>query len=131
MTYPLAGWLGAKAGMPVTLAVLGALTLVAIAAAAVLWPASDPDVVEHAHPDLESGPSAPCEGVGRGRHAHAFVIDDLHQRWPDGPAGLRPGTHRALPAERQGAGPKPCAPCRPTGRAAGCGEACSSPDICV
>ena len=86
LTYPLAGWLGAEAGMPVTLAVLGVLTLAAIAAAAALWPAADPDVVEHAHADL--APDHPhLEGVGANRHAHAFVIDDLHHRWP--PA--RPG----------------------------------------
>jgi len=81
LTYPLAGWLGAAVGMPVTLAVLGVLTLAAIAAAAALWPASDPDVVEHGHADL--APEHPhIEGVGAGRHAHAFVIDDLHHRWP-------------------------------------------------
>jgi predicted MFS family arabinose efflux permease len=86
LTYPLAGWLGAKAGMPVTLAVLGALTLVAVSAAVALWPASDPDVVEHAHPDLDpSHPHLDC--VGTHRHAHAFVIDDLHHRWP----AARPG----------------------------------------
>ncbi|MBZ6416791.1 MAG UNVERIFIED_CONTAM: hypothetical protein MIO30_23755 [Methylobacterium ajmalii] len=72
--------------MPVTLAVLGALTLVAIAAAAALWPVSDPDVVEHAHPDLDPG-HPHLDGVGTRRHAHAFVIDDLHQRWP----AARPG----------------------------------------
>jgi MFS family permease len=86
ITYPLAGWLGAEAGLPVTLAVLAALTLAAVAAAAVLWPASDPDVVEHAHPDLS--PDHPhLAGAGRGRHVHAFVIDDLHPRWPT----ARPG----------------------------------------
>ncbi|MGY2049159.1 MFS transporter [Methylobacterium sp. JK268] len=86
VTYPLAGWLGAEAGMPVTLAVLGALTLVAVAAAACLWPASEPDVVEHAHPELDPG-HPHLGGVGSGRHSHAYVIDDLHQRWPT----VRPG----------------------------------------
>ena len=86
VTYPLAGWLGAEAGMPVTLAVLGMLTLGAIAAAAVLWPGSDPDVVEHEHGDLS--PDHPhLEGIGADRHAHPFVIDDLHHRWP----AARPG----------------------------------------
>ena len=86
LTYPLAGWLGAKAGMPVTLTVLGAINLFATAAAAILWPASDPDVVEHLHPDL--GADHPhLEGTGSRRHAHAFVIDDLHHRWP----AARPG----------------------------------------
>jgi len=79
VTYPLAGWLGAYAGMPATLAVLGALTLAGVAAAAWTWPASDPDVIEHAHADLD--PAHPHLHEGR-RHAHAFVIDDLHRQWP-------------------------------------------------
>ncbi|KQP15521.1 MULTISPECIES: MFS transporter [unclassified Methylobacterium] len=85
VTYPLAGWLGAKVGMPTTLAVLGGLTLAAIAAAALLWPASDPDVVEHVHGDLR--PDHPHLDAGGHRHAHAFVIDDLHHRWPAGGPG--------------------------------------------
>jgi len=81
LTYPLAGWLGATVGMPATLAVLGALTVAGVAAAALLWPASDPDVVAHAHGDLD--PSHPhLHGIGHGRHEHAFVIDDLHRQWP-------------------------------------------------
>ena len=42
---------------------------------------SHSDVVEHLHPDL--GADHPhLEGTGSRRHAHAFVIDDLHHRWP-------------------------------------------------
>jgi H+ antiporter protein len=85
VTYPLAGWLGAKAGIPTTLAVLGVLTLAAIAAAVLLWPAIDPDVVEHVHGNL--GHHHPHLDAGGHRHAHAFVIDDLHHRWPAGGPG--------------------------------------------
>ena len=81
VTYPLAGWLGVTAGMPVTLTVLGVLTLAAIAVAAALWPASDPDILEHAHADLAHD-HPHLEGAGADRHAHPFVIDDLHHRWP-------------------------------------------------
>ncbi|GEL42874.1 MULTISPECIES: MFS transporter [Methylobacteriaceae] len=79
VTYPLAGWLGASVGMSVTLATLGALTLAGVAAAAWLWPASDPDVIEHAHADLDPGHP---HLHGDRLHAHAFVIDDLHHQWP-------------------------------------------------
>ena len=85
LTYPLAGWLGAKVGIPSTLAVLGGLTALAVVAAALLWPASDPDVVLHAHADLD--PDHPHMRDGGPLHAHAFVIDELHQRWP----AVRPG----------------------------------------
>lgn len=91
VTYPLAGWLGTKAGMPTTLLVLGAVTLVAAGLAVVLWPADDPEILAHAHPDLapdhphlregHTDGERPRSGDGP-RHAHAFVIDDLHQRWP-------------------------------------------------
>jgi predicted MFS family arabinose efflux permease len=86
VTYPLAGLLGATAGMPATLAALGLVTLLATAAALLLWPSDDPETVEHAHPELD--PSHPHLATARGhRHAHAYVIDDLHHYWPSG----RPG----------------------------------------
>lgn len=86
VTYPLAGWMGATVGMPTTLAALGLITLAATAAAVLLWPSDDPEAVEHAHPELD--PSHPHLTAAHGhRHAHAYVIDDLHHHWPSG----RPG----------------------------------------
>lgn len=83
LTYPLAGWLGGAAGMPTTLLVLSALTLLGAAVAAYVWPAADPDVLEHAHPELGRDHPHLREHVAREhRHAHAFVIDDLHPHWP-------------------------------------------------
>ena len=82
VTYPLAGWLGATAGMPVTLAALGAVAFTGALAAILLWPSDDRDVVPHQHPELP--PNHPhLKDAGRGPvHAHAYVIDDLHRRWP-------------------------------------------------
>ena len=81
ITYPLAGWLGAKTGMPTAMLVLGLIALCATGAAALLWPSRDPEIVEHDHPDL--GPDHPhLTGHDGGRHAHAFYIDDLHRREP-------------------------------------------------
>lgn len=79
VTYPLAGWLGATVGMPTTLATLGILTMLGVVAAALLWPAADTEVIEHAHTDLDPGHP---HLHGERRHAHAFVIDDLHHAWP-------------------------------------------------
>src|SRR5215203_4953877 len=83
ITYPLAGWLGARGGMTVTLCVLGLVTLLGYLLAATLWPAHDPDVVEHEHPEL--GPDHPHVAATNGsrRHAHSFVIDEHHWRWPE------------------------------------------------
>jgi len=83
ITYPLAGWLGAAAGILITLGVLGAVTLVGLGLAMVLWPADDLDVVEHAHADLRPDHPHLREHRAHGlRHTHIFVIDDLHQGWP-------------------------------------------------
>ena len=83
LTYPLAGWLGSEAGMPATLLVLGGMTLLGAGLAASLWPAPDPEEIEHLHPELN--PDHPHLRAHRGeghRHAHPFVIDELHREWP-------------------------------------------------
>lgn len=43
LAYPIAGWLGAEAGIPAAFLALGACALAAALAAAWLWPASRPD----------------------------------------------------------------------------------------
>jgi predicted MFS family arabinose efflux permease len=80
LTYPLAGWLGSSAGIVPTLLVLAALTLAGVLAAQRLWPAADSDVVSHEHPELP--PDHHHIHDQPTRHAHAYVIDNLHQRWP-------------------------------------------------
>ena len=80
VTYPLAGWVGAGAGLSVaalTLAGIGALGLVAVLRN---WPAQDATDIPHLHPDLP--PDHPHLAEHGVHHTHAFVIDDLHRRWP-------------------------------------------------
>jgi MFS family permease len=80
VTYPLAGRIGAGAGLSVaalTLAVIGAAGLAAVLR---LWPADDQTVLPHDHPDLPS--DHPHLAEHGPHHAHAVVIDDLHRRWP-------------------------------------------------
>jgi MFS family permease len=84
VTYPLAGWVGAGAGVSVAalvLAFIGALGLVAVWQ---LWPASDAAILPHMHPDLppDHPHLAEHRSVHGPDHAHPFVIDDLHPRWP-------------------------------------------------
>ena len=81
-TYPLAGWLGSAAGLPATMALLGALALLAALVAARLWPTEDPEVIPHAHPELPPDHPHLRSADGSNRHAHPFVIDDLHHGWP-------------------------------------------------
>lgn len=80
LTYPLAGWPGAEAGVPVTLAVLGSVTLLGAVLAGRFWPARDPEILEHAHLDLPLD-HPHLANHHEHRHAHAFMIDDLHRRW--------------------------------------------------
>jgi hypothetical protein len=82
LTYPLAGWLGGTAGMSPTALILAVLTLVGVTGALLMWPTKDPEVIEHDHLDLS--PDDPhLADASRNRHAHVFVIDDRHTRWPN------------------------------------------------
>ena len=80
LTYPLAGWLGSFAGMIPTILMLVAITFAGVALALKVWPTRDSEVVSHQHPELS--PDHPHIKGGAPRHAHAFVIDNLHHRWP-------------------------------------------------
>ena len=53
-----------------------------VIAAAWLWPAREPEVLAHEHPELPAGHPHLKDTAVAGRHAHAYVIDDLHAHWP-------------------------------------------------
>lgn len=78
LTYPLSGWLMTQFGVVAALVVLAVLATAGIIMALALWPAGDPDVVEHRHDNLPADHPHVRDGT---RHAHALVIDDSHPRW--------------------------------------------------
>ncbi|WP_140848771.1 MFS transporter [Paracoccus sp. FO-3] len=80
VTYPLAGWIGAGAGLSVAAIVLAIIGAVGVAAVLRLWPSDDQAVLAHDHPDLP--PDHPHLAEHAPHHAHPIVIDDLHSRWP-------------------------------------------------
>ncbi|MFF2820370.1 MFS transporter [Kitasatospora cineracea] len=86
LTYPLAGWLAAGAGLPVTALVLGAVALAAALGATALWPRHDPDALPHVHTDLPAGhphlAAARPTPAGAWSHDHRYVIDRDHRHWP-------------------------------------------------
>lgn len=84
ITYPLAGWLGAAIGLPLTAIILAIIAGVGILCAVWLWRASDEVEVEHSHDDLAENDPHLMEGHHRHghRHSHAFMIDRLHPEWP-------------------------------------------------
>lgn len=81
ITYPLAGWVGEAFGMSAALLLLGLLATTGVWIALRVWPASDPQEIEHDHPDL-SDEHPHLMQHGRSKHRHVFVIDDEHHAWP-------------------------------------------------
>ncbi|WP_431683059.1 MFS transporter [Kitasatospora sp. KL5] len=86
LTYPLAGWLAAGAGLPATALVLGGIALAAALGAVALWPRRDPDALQHEHTDLPPGhphlAGAHLSRAGGWSHGHHYVIDRHHHAWP-------------------------------------------------
>ncbi|WP_371664361.1 MFS transporter [Streptomyces sp. NBC_00280] len=81
LTYPLAGWLGATAGLRSAVLALGAVALAATLLAVRLWPVREPAPVEHEHAGLPAGHPhlADARRVGDGwRHSHHPLLDGLH-----------------------------------------------------
>ena len=78
VTYPLAGWIGATAGMSAVSLALAAIGAVGIFAALMLWPAHDPDGFAHTHDNL---PLDHPHLRGERHHTHTFILDSEHPRW--------------------------------------------------
>ncbi len=80
VTYPLAGWIGAGAGLSVAALVLAGIGGLGLVAVLRLWPVQDAIDLPHDHPDLT--PDHPHLAERGPHHVHVYVIDDLHRRWP-------------------------------------------------
>ncbi|MDW4905347.1 MFS transporter [Streptomyces sp. ADMS] len=81
LTYPLAGRLGATAGLGSAVLALGAVALAAGLLAVRLWPAGEAAPAEHEHADLPAGHPHVTDArrVGGGwRHSHRPLFDGLH-----------------------------------------------------
>ena len=84
-TYPVAGWLGTTAGLPATFLALAIVAGSAVVVAVWIWPANDPESIEHTHENLPATHPHLAEDVPTSqgpRHSHAFVIDSIHPEWP-------------------------------------------------
>ena len=83
IAYPLAGQIGANWSQQAAFGVLGALAAIGLLAALLVWPSEDSPQVAHVHDDLPRDHPHLQEHQGeQGKHAHDFVIDDLHVAWP-------------------------------------------------
>lgn len=86
LTYPLAGWMGASLGLPITAVVLCTLSVMGFAVALWVWPSASDANLPHSHEDLSGDDPHLMEGRRHGphRHSHAVIIDRLHPVWPTG-----------------------------------------------
>lgn len=82
IAYPLVGWLGAKVSIAAAIWAMAALAVLGTLLARWLWPAEDGEVLAHHHDDLPADHPHLAEHAGSGQHAHPFVIDEQHERWP-------------------------------------------------
>ena len=81
ITYPLAGWLGARMGMGPTFAVLAMIAAASVTLARAVWPAAEEEPIPHRHDDLPPDhPHVRAGDPARG-HAHPVIVDDLHPQW--------------------------------------------------
>lgn len=83
LSYPLAGWIGARLGLGAAAFAMAGIALTGLAIMLLVWPREE-DVVEHDHPDLPADhPHMTEHGAsGTARHRHSLIIDALHPEWP-------------------------------------------------
>jgi predicted MFS family arabinose efflux permease len=80
ITYPLAGWLGASVSLTAAFVGLSLLAGFAWTLSKWIWhPDHEHEVVSHQHDDLSEDHPHVADGKS---HAHSFVIDELHRKWP-------------------------------------------------
>jgi MFS family permease len=84
VAYPLVGWLGSGPGVIAALWAMAGLAAIGVCIAIQVWPAHEPELIAHTHDDLPADhPHIVTSAAnGHGFHAHEFVIDSLHPRWP-------------------------------------------------
>ncbi len=80
VTYPVAGWLGATFGLMAAFVGLAVIAGAAWVLSKLIWaPRHEDEILAHHHGDLPTDHPHVREGE---HHAHPFVIDDEHRKWP-------------------------------------------------
>jgi MFS family permease len=87
IAYPVAGLVSAEADPGAAFLVLAGLCATGTIVALLIWPTHDTENLPHRHDDLapDDPHLAGAHAVDdTGVHAHPFVIDERHARWPSG-----------------------------------------------
>jgi MFS family permease len=79
IAYPLAGFVSAGLGSAAAFVALAIVCGFGGGLGLVLWRARDRETLAHHHDDLPADHPHVASGSA---HAHPYIIDDLHQRWP-------------------------------------------------
>jgi MFS family permease len=79
ITYPAAGWIGARYGLDIAFSVLCVFALASVLIAVTQWPRSDPLDLEHKHDVVD--------------HEHSHVHGEHHQHEHEGWEGPEPHRH--------------------------------------
>jgi len=79
--YPLVGWLGAEVTITTAFLAMCGIAALGVVLAIFVWPAADPDVVQHEHSGLPQDHVHLRQDHPQGTAIHDYVIDDLHPRW--------------------------------------------------
>lgn len=84
IAYPVAGLVSAAVDPGAAFLVLAGLCATGTVLGLLIWPAHDPENLPHSHADLPADDPHRREGRGGNDadHAHPFVIDEQHDRWP-------------------------------------------------
>ncbi|WP_291839862.1 MFS transporter, partial [Brevundimonas sp.] len=84
IAYPVAGLVSAAVDPGAAFLVLAGLCATGTVLGLLIWPARDPENLPHSHADLPADDPHRREGRGGNDadHAHPFVIDEQHDRWP-------------------------------------------------
>jgi len=87
LAYPIAGWGATLLGFTTTWSVLAGIAAAGAVVAVAAWPRHDPEEITHTHDagstshDHLADDAIPL-GDGMFEHAHTFMIDQDHLRWP-------------------------------------------------
>ncbi|MBU3970427.1 MAG: MFS transporter [Alphaproteobacteria bacterium] len=84
IAYPVAGLVSAAVDPGAAFLVLAGLCAAGTVLGLLIWPAHDPENLPHSHVDLPADDLHRREGRAGddADHAHPFVIDERHDRWP-------------------------------------------------